>query len=265
MARNNGSNRNVSRYGPRGSDSSEPRVKAVSRASDVAYEMIRERILSGALPPSAQLKEEELAEMCGVSRTPIREALRRLDAEMLVRRTDTQRTFVPDWSPDEVDEIFTLRALLESHAAARAARYATEEEIAQLRAYNGAIGRAIEGETFDEEAFVTNNRLFHNGMIAAARSERLAKMRGLIVEQSILHRTARKYDARGLQRSHADHEELLLAFTARDAEWARSIMIGHIRRAYHVTVEAERGEARGVLPGGYPTLTLVNDLLIAGL
>jgi DNA-binding GntR family transcriptional regulator len=208
----------------------------MSRASDLAYDMIRERILSGALAPLTQLKEEELAEMCGVSRTPIRDALRRLEAEMLVRRTDTQRTFVPDWSEDEVEEIFTLRALLESHAAARAARFITADEIETLRGYNKLIDRAINGPRgLDIEAFVTNNRHFHNTMLAAAKSERLVKMRGMIVEQSILHRTARNYDAVGLRRSHADHEELVLAFQLRDVEWARSIMSGHIRRAYHVT------------------------------
>lgn len=207
----------------------------MSRASDFAYETIRAQILSGQLAPMSQLKEEELAVMCGVSRTPIRDALRRLEAEMLVRRTDTQRTFVPDWSPDEVEEIFTLRGLLESHAAARAARFATLAEIDTLRGYNDAIGRAIGQANFDPEAFVENNRLFHNLILSIAKSERLAKMRGMIVEQGILHRTARQYDPTGLQRSHADHDELLLAFETRDEAWARAIMVGHIRRAFHVT------------------------------
>jgi len=208
----------------------------MSRASDLAYETIRAKILSGALAPMTQLKEEELAEMCGVSRTPIRDALRRLEAEMLVRRTDTQRTFVPDWSPDEVEEIFTLRVLLESHAASRAARFVTAEEIETLRGYNDLIGRAIERPDFDSYTFVENNRLFHNLILSIAKSDRLAKMRGMIVEQGILHRTARQYDRVGLRRSHADHEELLLAFEARDEGWASAIMTGHILRAYHVTV-----------------------------
>lgn len=209
----------------------------MSRASDVAYEMIRERILSGALAPQTQLKEEELAELCGVSRTPIRDALRRLEAEMLVRRTDTQRSFVPDWSADEVEEIFTLRALLESHAAARAAARITPAEIETLERHNDEIEKAIHGSIkLDAEAFVTHNRHFHNVLLQASQSERLIKMRSLIVEQSILHRTARNYDKAGLSRSHADHEELVLACRAKDSEWARSIMDNHIRRAYHVTL-----------------------------
>ena len=174
--------------------------------------------------------------MCGVSRTPVRDALRRLEAEMLVRRTDTQRTFVPDWSIDEVEEIFTLRALLEGHAAARAARFISDEQIQTLREYNLLLDDAInDSRGLDTEAFVANNRLFHNALLTAARSERLVKMRAMLVEQTILHRTARNYDEDGLRRSHADHEELVLALEARDADWARSIMVGHIRHAYHVT------------------------------
>lgn len=79
----------------------------MSRASEIAYNEIRRRILSGHLAQGTQLKEEELADLCGVSRTPVRDALRRLEAEMLVRRSDTQRTFVPEWPTSEVEEIFT--------------------------------------------------------------------------------------------------------------------------------------------------------------
>lgn len=209
----------------------------MSRASEIAYQEIRWRILSGALPPRTQLKEEELAELCGVSRTPVRDALRRLEAEMLVRRSDTQRSFVPDWSSDEVEEIFTLRALIESHAAARAAERITDEQLDRLRRANDAISTAIHAPgRLDAESFISNNRDFHNVVFEAAASERLAKMRGLLVEQVIQHRTANRYDPVGLLRSHADHDEMIMAFAAHDADWARSIMTSHIRRAYRVTV-----------------------------
>ena len=74
----------------------------MSRASDRAYSSIRNMILSGELPAGTQLGEEALAEKCGVSRTPVREALRRLETDMLVARTDTQRSYVPEWSLDDV-------------------------------------------------------------------------------------------------------------------------------------------------------------------
>jgi DNA-binding GntR family transcriptional regulator len=208
----------------------------MSRAADVVYNDIRARILSGEIAPSTQLKEEDLAQMCGVSRTPIREALRRLEADMLILRTDTQRSFVPVWSRDEVEEIFLLRALLEGHAAARAANLIDEEQLGRLRGYDHAINAAIAAEPIDYDGFVANNRLFHDLIIEAANSPRLARLISLLVEQPILLRTARQYGREGMQRSHAGHEELIAAFAARDERWAESVMHSHIRQAMHVTV-----------------------------
>ena len=93
----------------------------ISSAADKAYSGIRALILDGKLAPGEQLKEEELADRIGVSRTPIRDALRRLEAEFFIARSDSQRSFVAEQSVEDIDEIFTLRALLEGHAAARAA------------------------------------------------------------------------------------------------------------------------------------------------
>ena len=80
----------------------------MSRASDRAYAEIRGLILSGEIAPGAQLKEEQLAELCGVSRTPVRDALRRLEADLYIVRSGSQRAFVADWSREEVDEMFAL-------------------------------------------------------------------------------------------------------------------------------------------------------------
>jgi DNA-binding GntR family transcriptional regulator len=216
----------------------------VSRAADVAYGIIREKILSGELAPLTHLKEEDLAEVCGVSRTPVRDALRRLEADMLVRRTDTQRTYVVELSAAEVEDIFTLRALLEGHACARVARVITAQQVGVLRCFNEAIHSAIHRSAgLDVPAFVANNVRFHDGILDILASEPLISMRKLLVKQQLLHRTARQYDKPGLQRSHQDHEELLLAFTARDSEWARSVMNSHIRHGLYVTLlESRRRE-----------------------
>ena len=93
----------------------------MSKASERAYAEIRGLILSGDAPPGSSLTEEALADICGVSRTPVREALRRLEAELYVVRSDSQRLYVADWNSEDLAEMFTLRAMLEAHAAARAA------------------------------------------------------------------------------------------------------------------------------------------------
>lgn len=214
------------------------------RASDRAYREIRRQIVAGDLPPGAQLKEEELAESCGVSRTPVRDALRRLEAELFVRRSDSQRSFVAEWSIDDIDEMFTLRGMLEGHAAARAAVRASDAEIAELRAHNDAIDAAIDEERrADIEAFLDHNRQFHAIVIEAAGSERLSAMLARLIEQPVVLRTALLYDRDQLRRSHREHAELLAAFERRDPDWAQAVMTGHIRRAFHAYSEAQHRSA----------------------
>ena len=210
----------------------------MSKASDHAYSHIRSEILSGALEPGEQLGEEQLATACGVSRTPVREALRRLESEHLVRRSDSQRTFVADWSFDEVEEGFVLRAMLESHAASRAATRITDEAVERLNKHNRAIELAARAPSVDIPAFLDNNRAFHAILLEAAGSERLTSLLGGIVEQPIVLRTARQYDREQVLRSLSEHDELVLAFRRRDPEWASAVMTAHIRRAFHAYSDA---------------------------
>jgi DNA-binding GntR family transcriptional regulator len=212
----------------------------MSRASDRAYGQIRNMILSGVLPPGTQIREEQLAESCGVSRTPVRDALRRLETEQFIRRSDTQRSFVADWSLDDIEDAFQLRAMLEAHAAKRAATRVSKEQLERLRAHNKAIFVAISGGQTDVPVFLEHNRLFHAIILDAAGSERLSSMLVQIIEQPVVLRTALQYDRENLQRSWHEHEELLAAFAHRDGDWAAAVMTGHIRRAFHAYAEAHK-------------------------
>ena len=93
----------------------------MARLASEAYEKVRGRILSGELGDGVRLGEEELAEALSISRTPVREALRRLAAEGLVELLPNRGARVPRWDESDVNDIFDLRAVLESHAAGRAA------------------------------------------------------------------------------------------------------------------------------------------------
>ena len=213
----------------------------MSRASDRAYATIREMIISGELAPGDQLGEEALAERCGVSRTPVREALRRLEADMLVRRSESQRSFVSDWSLDDIEDVFELRAMLEAHAARRAAERIDERTLGEMRECNAAIGRAISLAPPDIEVFLERNRAFHAIILRLAASPRLSSLIGTLIEQPVVWRTAHQYGREELRRSHGEHDELLAAFARRDGAWAESIMAGHIRRAFHAYADAHRG------------------------
>lgn len=215
----------------------------MAKASDKAYETIRAMILSGELAAGDQLGEEALAERCGVSRTPIRDALRRLEAELLVTRTDSQRSYVADWSIDDVADAFELRAMLEGHAARRAAERMDDATLERLRSCNSAIFAAVMGKNADVATFLDRNREFHAIILEAADSRRLASLLGSLIEQPVVWRTAQHYGRESFNRSHSEHDDLLAAFARRDGAWAEDIMAGHIRRAFHAYADAHGGLA----------------------
>ena len=205
----------------------------MSRASDTAYKKIRSFILYGEAHPGMQLTEEQLSEISGVSRTPVRDAVRRLENEMLLVRSASKRLSVADWSDDEIDEMFTLRAMLESHAAERAAQRMDADSLNRLREINEGLTRAVTRTTPDIATFLEANREFHDLILACAQSPRLSKLLPALVEQPVVRRTANQYSQDDLIQSGTDHDELIAAFTAKDQKWAKAVMTSHIRRAFH--------------------------------
>jgi DNA-binding GntR family transcriptional regulator len=173
-----------------------------------------------------------------VSRTPVRDALRRLEVELYAVRTPGGRLVVANWDSDDVAEIFALRAMLEGHAAARAARRATPAQLAELRHCNAAIEAAVAIEQPDVARFLAENRRFHDIILSASASARLSTMLAGLVEQPIVRRTATRYDRADLARSAHEHSQLIQAFAAHDEDWARAVMTAHIRRALHAFQDA---------------------------
>jgi len=210
----------------------------VSRASDRAYAAIRAHLLSGAVKAGEQLTEDQLAQITGVSRTPVREAVRRLEDELLLVRSDTKRLFVADWSRDDIEEMFALRQMLECHAAERAAQRLSREQIADLEALNQGLKAAVEQSAPDVARFLDANRAFHEVIIDAAHSPRLGQLLARLVEAPVVLRTARTYTQDDLRQSARDHDELIAAFAARDPDWARAVMGSHLRRAFHTFARA---------------------------
>jgi len=213
----------------------------MGRASDTAYEKIRRFILHGEAHPGMQLTEERLCEISGVSRTPVRDAVQRLENEMLLVRSASKRLSVADWSDDEVDEMFALRAMLECHAAERASQRMDAGGLERLREVNGLLTSAVRRATPDITTFLDANRQFHDLILEYAQSPRLSKLLPALVEQPVVRRTANQYSGDDLIQSAKDHDELIAAFAARDQDWAGAVMTSHIRRAFHSFHLATRG------------------------
>jgi DNA-binding GntR family transcriptional regulator len=222
----------------------------MSRASERAYAEIRAHLMNGAVQPGDQLTEDQLSQIAGVSRTPVREAVRRLEDELLLVRSDTKRLFVADWSRDDVEEMFALRQMLECHAAERAAQRLSREQIARLDRLNNELKAAIEQPQPDVACFLGANRAFHEVIIDAAHSPRLGQLLAKLVEAPVVLRTARTYSTDDLRQSARDHDELIAAFAAHDPDWARAVMGSHLRRAFHtfartVGAATQNGDAPG--------------------
>ncbi|MFN3231147.1 MAG: GntR family transcriptional regulator [Alphaproteobacteria bacterium] len=216
----------------------------MSNATNKAYLAIRERILTGEFEPGSHLKEEELAEVCGVSRTPIRDALRSLAADLYVTVVPNHGTFVNDWSMVDIEDIFDLRAMLEGYAARRAAERATPEQIEIMRDCCDRIDRAAARQPEpDIEEFLAANRVLHQTLTEASGSERLGLMLSRLVEQPVVLRTAISYGREDLSRSNTHHRELVQALDAKDSKWAESVMVAHILSALQTYRDSYQREA----------------------
>ncbi|MFT4507124.1 GntR family transcriptional regulator [Caballeronia sp. 15711] len=204
----------------------------MKRAVDKAYDAIREAILSRELQIGTQLTETDLAAQLGVSRTPVREALRRLSNEGLVQFTSSQRASVASFDVDDAGELFLLRASLEGLVCSIAASRISDEEVAGLE----ALATRMETEAAErEEGFIERlsslNSDFHHRILDAAGSKRLAAVLAGVIELPVVLRTFHRYDDKQLARSLGHHRELIDSFKAGDGEWARSVMQAHILAA----------------------------------
>ncbi|MBZ6379593.1 MULTISPECIES: GntR family transcriptional regulator [Pacificimonas] len=217
-----------------------------THAVDEAYGSIRAGIASGSLEPGAHLTADRLAESIGASRTPVREALRRLAAEGLVQLIPNRGAFVSEYSAQDIRQIYELRILLESFAAASAAENADDANRKRLRFLAEEISNIVQAESPDLERVALLNSEFHRTLIEACGNPRLGKLLASLTEYPLIQSTFRRYGRDGLLRSARQHLELVTAIEDRDAEWARAVMISHIRSAKHALVgpgPEEQGDA----------------------
>ena len=209
-------------------------ARVSTTAGQRAYDTIRRLILEGRLSPGHWLKEEELTAICGASRTPIREAIRRLAAEGLVVKAPRLGAQVATVGPSELEEIYALRAMIESHAARRAAERITPEQIAQLKCLAKIMEKAAtSGAEQIRTRYTPANSEFHRIILEAAMSPRLVAMAAIVVELPLTLRTLASYTPEDRQRSLRHHAELIAAFEARSPEWAAAAMESHVHAALH--------------------------------
>lgn len=212
----------------------------MSTASHRAYEEIRRRIFAEEYPAGLRLREDELSAAIGVSRTPVREALRRLDAEGIVVNMPNRGAHVASWTDAELEDIFEIRTLLESYAARRAATRMTDDDLDKLDRLTDEMDACLD-KLPDEEQYARITQLnteFHQHLILSAGSPLLVSLTTSTVQMPLMHRTFLRYSRRALERSFDHHRELVEACRAKDPTWAESIMRSHILAARHIFDQA---------------------------
>ncbi|HSI19712.1 MAG TPA: GntR family transcriptional regulator [Sphingomonas sp.] len=210
----------------------------MAKAVDSAYRAIREGILAGTFAQGSHITARQLAEATGLSRTPVREAMRRLDAEGMISLIPNRGAFVASWSDSEIEQIYELRVLLESFAAQTAAERINDAQRDRLKELAVEMTHLVEQRPVDVEAIAEVNDKFHKGVLEACGNPRLRDLLGAITEVPLQLSTFRRYTVDELRRSAAQHAELVAALTVGDADWARSVMTSHIRSARHTLLQA---------------------------
>ena len=215
-----------------------------------AYECLQDGIAAGELSGGSWLREPVVAARLGMSRTPVREALRMLAAEGVVELVHHRGARVVRWSAGDIDEIYRLRGLLEGQGAALAARHATAEQVEVVRdcqrRYEQALGDQALGdqglgeqgqrEGPDSARSAACNDEFHAAVMTAAGSPRLAALLGTISSAPLVARALREYGEDDRQRSMLQHRDILLALTHRDEDLAETAMRSHILAARYAAV-----------------------------
>lgn len=205
-----------------------------------AYDLILEAIEGGTFKPGDRLVESELAERFGVSRTPVREALQRLETQSMLTR-DGRSLIVASLDHNQLAELYAVRSELEGLAARLAARHATEEEMHVLRSMVRE-DRALVGG--DPRALARANKRFHRLIHLASHNRFLVQQLDLVHRSMALMATT-SFAAEGRDMKAMDeHDAIVTAIEARDGEAAARALKAHISQAYETRLRVDAGELK---------------------
>jgi DNA-binding GntR family transcriptional regulator len=214
----------------------EPDAGRPSRAdsSERAYAALFARISDGEIRAGDRLFEQSLAQDLGVSRTPVRDALKRLAAEGLVDIEPHRGAQVVSLTPEDVASLYAMRAQFEPVAARLAVPTMSDADVEHLGDLAAQMERIV-ADGDDAGGLTSLNNAFHAVFVDRAGNRHLSIALQALFRPAVVTRTFRTYDRRALERSMQHHAELVEAAAARDGEWAEAVMRAHILSARHAT------------------------------
>jgi DNA-binding GntR family transcriptional regulator len=203
------------------------------------YEYLKAGIFSGRFRPGERLAEEHLAEELGVSRTPVREALHKLEQDGLIEPMESRGFCIPSDSPEEIEDLFELRTVLEGYTLKIICERITDEQIAMLEGIIEKADDALRRKRIDD--VFQWNTLFHDtlhGMVADKR-----RFHSLIVNMRKYVLRYRKDTLQYLgaaRRAGEGHRQILLALKLKDPELCDRVMRNHIRQSKEDALQTNR-------------------------
>lgn len=202
---------------------------------EIVFEAIREAIINRTLKPGERLMEIQLAEEMGVSRTPVREAIRKLELEGFLVMIPRKGAYVAGLSMKDIADVFEIRAALEGLAAGLAAERITEEELEELERLLVKIGECILSN--DLNAVIEQDTEFHDVLFKATRNERLVQIVSNLREQIQRYRTASLSSPGRMKLALEEHKQIVEALSERDVEKAQRLAREHIENAENSMLE----------------------------
>lgn len=187
---------------------------------------MRSMIMEGELKPGEKVPERQLTERFGVSRTPVREAVKILAAEGLVMLLQNRGAVVSRLTVAELDEVFPVLAALEGVAGELACANATDEEIAEIRRLNGRMHTAFDDS--DRPAYFELNQQIHAAILAAARNATLSNQHQLVARRANRARYQANLTVDRWRQALREHDAIIAALEARDAPALGRLMKEHM-------------------------------------
>jgi DNA-binding GntR family transcriptional regulator len=217
-------------------------IKKAIPVSERTYEYLRSRVLSGGFNPGDRLTEEHLAEELGVSRTPIREALHKLELEGLIKSLETRGFIIPRESNEEVEELFDLRAVLEGYTLRLICERISEETLKQLDGYIEKGEDALKRKKLDEVC--KWNTKFHDTLHGLVRNRNRLHRILVNIRKYVLRyrRNTLQYLDAGNRRIDG-HRKIMLALRLKDPDLCERLMREHIREAKEEALQTLLGKA----------------------
>lgn len=207
---------------------------------EVVFEALREAIADRRLRPGERLMEVQLAEEMGVSRTPVREAIRRLELEGFVVMVPRRGAYVANYSLKDIADVFEIRAALEALAAGLAAERITEEEIEELERSLHRLAAHVEAS--DLEALVEEDTAFHEVLYRASRNQRLVQIVSNLRELIQSFRTKSLAAPGRMRETLEEHQRITEAVVARNVLLARRLAQEHIENAESILLATLKKE-----------------------